>query len=429
MKTPPAPMRQLVTFALLAVTSDALRSVPARGVVRLASTFSPCGRGQPLRAPRSCLLPRMAAGDDAAGEDDGELMAELRKALAKVSDDEQSASDERVLDGFVEDRKGQLNAPLEDLSRDLESVADSIEERLAGELKGVESDLLGRIDAAVEELRRGAKDRPFDRAAAMAADAVADGSALSASLPEGALVVVAGASTPLGAQVVRALGGSGCKWQLRALVTDGSTLPASVGVECESVAMAPFAPTALAKSLSGAAALVVVTAAAGGSGGIEPEVVPKLMKAVGPGMRRLLMVSQHGVERTDKLPFSLQNVFGQLDKQRAAEQEFVLRARKDVPSFAVMRVGKLKDDTGSAPPLSAYESPPKSRAELAAGDRLTGDVNVSGGVSCRRCAGAGGERDLLPRPSRERRRRGVTDAGHWDDQFLKLVGPGLPALP
>ena len=40
----------------------------------------------------------------------------------------------------------------------------------------------------------------------------------------------------------------------------------------------------------------------------------------------------HGVERTDKLPFSLQNVFGQLDKQRAAEQEVQLRALNQVPS-------------------------------------------------------------------------------------------------
>ena len=57
----------------------------------------------------------------------------------------------------------------------------------------------------------------------------------------------------------------------------------TLGSSCESVPFAPFAPTALAKSLSGAGALVVISQAAGGAGGIEPEVVPKLLKAAGPG--------------------------------------------------------------------------------------------------------------------------------------------------
>jgi len=238
---------------------------------------------------------------------------------------------------------------------------------------------------------------------------------------------------------VRALGGCGAGFKLRALITEGSKLDAGAAKsvpECEEVALAPFAPTALSKSLSGAEALVVVTAGASGKGGIEPEVVPKLMKAVGPGLRRIVVISTHGVERVDQLPFSLQNAMGgKLDKQRAAEQEVVLAARKCVPSFSLMRIGKLKDD-GDALPASTYEGPPKSRAELAAGDKLSGELPMSTAaavvVQTLRRAESVNATFSLGEPgsaSKSGLFGGVSgpaltsDEAHWDDQFLKLVGP------
>ena len=105
--------------------------------------------------------------------------------------------------------------------------------------------------------------------AAAAAAAAADGGMLSARLPAGALVVVAGASTPLGARVLRAVNGCGAGWRLRALVAEGTELDKRVAQaipEIECTPLAPFAPTALAKSLSGADALVVISTGAGGGG-------------------------------------------------------------------------------------------------------------------------------------------------------------------
>ena len=90
--------------------------------------------------------------------------------------------------------------------------------------------------------------------------------------------------------------------------------------------------------LSDANALVVVSAAAGGAGGVEPTALPSLMEKVPNSVTRLLYVSVHGVERTGQLPFSMQNVFGQLDKLRAAEQDVSLRALRRIPSFSILRV-------------------------------------------------------------------------------------------
>lgn len=378
-------------------------------------------------------------------------MEELRKALnEKIDPEERKESDARSLDGFVDDRKGQISAFEDNLARDLDAVAGSIEDKLDAKMRSVEEDFNARMEAAVAGLRQNAQGGALDPStssaaqkaaaeAAAAAAAEADGGVLSARLPNDALIVVAGASTPLGAKLVRALGGCGAGFKLRALITEGSKLDAGAAKsvpECEEVALAPFAPTALSKSLSGAEALVVVTAGASGKGGIEPEVVPKLMKAVGPGLRRIVMVSTHGVERVDQLPFSLQNAMGgKLDKQRAAEQEVVLAARKCVPSFSLMRIGKLKDD-GDALPASTYEGPPKSRAELAAGDKLSGELPMSTAaavvVQTLRRAESVNATFSLGEPgsaSKSGLFGGVSgpaltsDEAHWDDQFLKLVGP------
>jgi hypothetical protein len=371
--------------------------------------------------------------------DNDDMMAELRKALSNLGDDELAASDGRVLDGFVEDRKGQFDAFENELARDLDNVQESFENRLEGELRGVEEDMLSRIDAAVDELRRGEADKagsagsPGGSSVSTSSEAGADADALpSAELSDDALVVVAGANTPLGTMVVRAISARGCGWQLRALVPEGENVDPIVSSACDVVTLAPFAPTALSKSVSGAAALVVVSEGAGGAkGGIEPEVVPKLMKAVGPGMRRLVMLSTHGVERADKLPFNLANVFGQLDKQRAAEQEIALRATNKLPSFSIMRVGKLKDDSAQVPP-SAFGGPPNSRAELAAGDALGGELSLS--------TAAAVAVETLRRPESINASFSLgapasgaaglpADTEHWDDQFLKLVGPEIYRRP
>ena len=97
-------------------------------------------------------------------------------------------------DGFIDDRKGVVSAFEDDFDRQLESVQDSIESRLGEELRGVESDFLSRVDAAVDELRQKNSKTDAQTAAATAAAAMGDdGDAQSATIPDGGLIVVAAA--------------------------------------------------------------------------------------------------------------------------------------------------------------------------------------------------------------------------------------------
>ena len=88
-------------------------------------------------------------------------------------------------------------------------------------------------------------------------------------------------------------------------------------------------------ALADADALVVVSAAAGGKGGVDAPEMPALMAAVPDGVTRLVYLSTHGVERANTLPYSMQNVFGQLDKQRAAAEDLgvLLNVDEVVPNL------------------------------------------------------------------------------------------------
>jgi len=219
--------------------------------------------------------------------------------------------------------------------------------------------------------------------------------------------------------VLNHIGGAGNGWRLRALLPDGKTVDAA-DVEYEAVKFTPFTPTALGRSLAGAATVIIVSAAAGGPGGIEPDVVPKLVKALDSGVRRLVIVSTHGVERADKLPFNLRNVFGQLDKQRAAEQEVVLKSRKSFPAFTIIRFGSLKGSTSS------------SRVQIQPGDALDGEIPVSDAADL-----------LLQALTRTEAINATLSAGlvgasasdalsdelYWEDEWLKMVGPEVYRRP
>lgn len=345
------------------------------------------------------------ADDDSLGD---ELAAEFRKALSKVSNEELSASDSRVLDSFVDGKKQEFVAFENDFEKELESVQESIDARLEGELAELQGSVMDKIDAAVEALRREnnreeAESSPVEKPAA-----ASDG--LAAELPADALIVVAGGTTELGQELMKSLAGG--TWRVRALVPDGKSVSLPEGVEA--TPFAAFSPTALKKSMAGADALLVITAAAAGAGGVEPEVTPKLMQAVPAGTRQLLMVSVHGVERTDKLPYSLQNMMGSLDKQRASEQELILRAKRGIPSYSVLRIGKLKGGD-------------VRKCEVCPGDGLGGDMPVATAVDALM--------QTMARPEAYNASFSVGVAGtgagmtDWDDEFLKLVGPELYRRP
>jgi len=222
----------------------------------------------------------------------------------------------------------------------------------------------------------------------------------SPNLDDGAKVVVVGGSTPVGQRVVKMLAASG----LTAVVDDGS-------------------------GLDGAQGVVIVSEAAGGAGGVPPSAMAALMARLpdedprGGGVRRVVYLSAHGVERTAQMPFALSNVFGQLDKLRAAEQEVALRAMDRIPAFSLVRVGKIAADGEGV----------QSLCELAPGDALQGEVpasavgsvlaqtltraevvNASFSVGPSTAAGVGA---------------GVGAAALWSDEFLKLEGPEIYRRP
>ncbi len=114
-------------------------------------------------------------------------------------------------------------------------------------------------------------------------------------------------------------------------------------------------------------------------------------------------------------------MLGKLDKLRAAEQELVLRAKRPkagVPSFGVMRIGKLR---------AGY-----ALCDLSEGDALSGEVSPDAVVevalqSLVRAEAVNATFSLGPAG-----RDGGTElapAAHWDDQFLKLVGPEVYRRP
>jgi len=267
-------------------------------------------------------------------------------------------------------------------------------EEVVDDVEDVKQDRERRVDDGPAELARsGDQEAGTSSVSTLGGDAAAP-MPLAAELPADATIAVAGGSTPIGVRVMRSIGAVG--W------------------------------TAMdaAASLEGASALVIISAAAGGEGGVAPEAMKQLMASVPDdgSVRRLVYLSSHGVERTDKLPFSMQNFFGQLDKLRAAEQEIQIRALKKIPSYSILRVGgKMAEDGEGA----------SARCELAPGDNLQGDVPASAvsGVlvqalgrhevinasfSAGPLAAGGG---------------GGSDAEHWDDQFLRLVGPEIFRQP
>jgi len=233
----------------------------------------------------------------------------------------------------------------------------------------------------------------------------------SNSLPAGSVVCIAGCGTALGKTLLQTIAtdAAGSGWGLRALVGAGEASPGVPGVE-----EASAAPAALSASLDGASALVVISAGAAGAGGVATDSVGRLLAALpDSGVRRLVYVSVHGVDRTSELPYSVQNAFGgKLDRAREAEGEVLLWAETHVPSVSVVRFGGLKEGGGGA---TAYS--------LAAGDALKGEVPLA--------AAAGVVLQTLLRPEAVNAtfsagapaEGGSPDSAWVDDEFLKLVGP------
>jgi hypothetical protein len=270
------------------------------------------------------------------------------------------------------------------------------------EAEALLEDSMGEIDEEIELIlgseRASEVPESMVRVAGVGTPTVVMGDAVAAvapprnDIPRGGIVAIAGGNTAVGKSLLRARFAADAGWSLRVLLKKGESIGemARLGVEG-----APAASGAeLRKALEGASALIIVSAAAGGKGGVETEQVKALVAAIPDGLRRVVFLSSHGVERADKLPFSLVNAWGgPLDKLRAAEQEVILRAKGRLPSFSVVRVGKLVDADGAP------------RAEIASGDALQGDRQRELGALAEPEPPGGGECILLSRPARQGPRR------------------------
>lgn len=405
------------------------------GLLATASTVSGlrCGGALGAGALRHASPSRPAtfrvvcsAGEEEGSESLGdEVMRELRKALSETSNEELRKSDERLINGLVDDRKGEVSAVVDELNQSFDTVQEKMETKIASELAGIQDELQSTMNAKIDALLAKAPGTSTtataDPAAAtlnLSADGVPD-----PTLPTDALVVIVGGGCELGGALLSELA-SGTPWRLRSLGGD-SSLPDAV----ERLEYSPFAPSALKRALAGADAVVILSESGCGAGGVEPKAMERLMAAVGDETRRLLVVSSHGVERTNSLPWSLKNVFGQLDKQRAMEGEAVMRAKGSLPCHSVVRLGKLLPAPAAVPSESLEDA-----LLISPGDALSGEIGVGVAAQAlvetlRRDEAVNATFGMANAPPQAGGVLNSVDGPGLDDQFLKLVGPEILRRP
>jgi len=405
------------------------------GLLATASTVSGlrCGGALGAGALRHASPSRPAtfrvvcsAGEEEGSESLGdEVMRELRKALSETSNEELRKSDERLINGLVDDRKGEVSAVVDELNQSFDTVQEKMETKIASELAGIQDELQSTMNAKIDALLAKAPGTSTtataDPAAAtlnLSADGVPD-----PTLPTDALVVIVGGGCELGGALLSELA-SGTPWRLRSLGGD-SSLPDAV----ERLEYSPFAPSALKRALAGADAVVILSESGCGAGGVEPKAMERLMAAVGDETRRLLVVSSHGVERTNSLPWSLKNVFGQLDKQRAMEGEAVMRAKGSLPCHSVVRLGKLLPAPAAVPSASLEDA-----LLISPGDALSGEIGVGVAAQAlvetlRRDEAVNATFGMANAPPQAGGVLNSVDGPGLDDQFLKLVGPEILRRP
>jgi len=239
----------------------------------------------------------------------------------------------------------------------------------------------------------------------------------------------------LGRTVV--LVGGSAEGGLPALLVSSLGEAAGGAVEAVSAgALGALDPYSLKKAYADLSTVVAVVADAEGKGGgglgglfgggggggkdkITPELLEQLLKAP-QSLRRCVVVSASGTTRADTMPFSLRNVGGDLDRQKAAEQVAKVLATTRGFDCAVVHAGKVVPGAGPGPAL-----------ELQPGDALDGETTQA-------MAAAVVEQTLLrQRPLAGNATFSVASApgsgpalpGDLDDQFLKLRGPEVWRRP
>lgn len=175
----------------------------------------------------------------------------------------------------------------------------------------------------------------------------------------GDLVLVAGATGGVGQLVTAKLLDRG--YRVRALTRDPAKAAALFGevANLECVAGDTRTPATLASAVAGVAAVACCTGTTafpskrwfGGNGprATDDEGVRNLVaaaKGATPGVKRFVLVSSAGVDRSDKPPYSILNLFGVLASKKAGEDCLLASG---VPA-TLLRPGRLTDG-----PYTSYD--------------------------------------------------------------------------
>ena len=161
---PPETWESAAIAMLSAAAGLALLLVPAHAL--LPAHALRCDHAARVQRPSACVRRALrasplrlsaAGGDSGSGDSVGdELEAALRKALSEMPAQEMIDSDRRLLDGLVDEAQANdLSASMSALDRELASVQEAMDSKIDSKLRDLEGETMRKIDAAVEELRKG----------------------------------------------------------------------------------------------------------------------------------------------------------------------------------------------------------------------------------------------------------------------------------
>lgn len=150
----------------------------------------------------------------------------------------------------------------------------------------------------------------------------------------------------------------------------------------------------------------------------------------------LVLVSSLGTSRTNKLPYSMQNLLGRkLDKKREMEEALISRSRMGLSGgitpldYTIVKLGELKFDSKKQASNNDIAFTP---VHIAYGDALDGSIEVDDAVNvlyqsivlqraARNCTFSAVSESSTTVPVRDQ----STSQEMWDDLFLRLDGPEL----
>ena len=319
-----------------------------------------------------------------------------------------AAREQRSLNTFIAELQAEVSEVNATIAADFELLEINLEEQASALATERRQAMAERATAVLEELE--ALAPPFFKAR----NSSAVPPQKSPFLPRGARIQLLGGE------------GSACRESLRSALTTQGYAIVDGPSDCAANFADPTLPPSyrLRSELKDADALVVLCAGAVG-GGVRPNFLACLSRVLPSSLRRLIIVSPRGVDRTTSLRFAIRNALGGLDAQRASADQLAAAARvvgaASTTLFATAAAEAAPDDR------QAPADPPDG-GRLAAGDALDGEVSPSI-LSRALCESLGREEAFDARFSVAS--GGVANGGAlwgvraWDDEFLKLRGPEI----